>query len=201
VDDEIQMRTPSVSRPCLPGDRHYAAHIFISMALALSTMLTLVCASSRPALAQSEICGDLDGSGAITASDALLLLRRAVGAGGDISCPQCGPTTTVAPTTTTTVGPTTTTILAPTTTTTVAPTTTTTVLGCASLGGSCVVDTDCCEVFPPPLTAGGAGTVLPSCCDGHCTIFGYCVGSGSPCVCGAHCCSGSCGESVPGQCD
>ena len=53
-------------------------------------------------------CGDLDGNGTIAATDALLLLRRAIDLPGELLCPGTSPTTTmdpVEPTTTTTTPP------------------------------------------------------------------------------------------------
>ncbi|MFN2428265.1 MAG: DUF1963 domain-containing protein [Candidatus Binatia bacterium] len=44
-----------------------------------------------PALAAPDTCGDLDGSGSLVASDALLLLKRAVGQNVAIECPDCSP--------------------------------------------------------------------------------------------------------------
>ena len=61
-------------------------------------------ASSQPdSFTQSQLCGDLDGSGSIAASDALVLLKRAVGQNVQISCPVCSSTTTLGGTTTTTI--------------------------------------------------------------------------------------------------
>jgi len=51
----------------------------------------------------SLACGDLDGSGTVAASDALVLLKKAVGQDVSLSCPSCTTTTTTGSTTTTTI--------------------------------------------------------------------------------------------------
>jgi Cys-rich repeat protein len=62
-----------------------------------------VVATDRLSLASE--CGDVDGSGAIAASDALLVLQKAVGAQvPPLQCPvQCTSTTTTTSTTTSTI--------------------------------------------------------------------------------------------------
>src|SRR6187399_352371 len=52
-------------------------------AAAFSTLLL----SASGAFAQSDVCGDLDGSGSVVATDALRLLRFAVGQDVQIACP------------------------------------------------------------------------------------------------------------------
>jgi len=55
----------------------------------LTAMVALgIClATARPAAADTEVCGDLDGNGSTVSSDALLLLRFAIGQQVSIQCP------------------------------------------------------------------------------------------------------------------
>lgn len=56
----------------------------------LTAMVALgIClATARPAAADTEVCGDLDGNGSTVSSDALLLLLRfAIGQQVSIQCP------------------------------------------------------------------------------------------------------------------
>jgi hypothetical protein len=114
-----------------------------------ATTALLVLLAGSPGYSDTQICGDFDGSGLAAASDALLVLKAAVGQNVTLQCPVCpgstttttGFTTTTSVTTTsigattstaggettTTAGETTTTLLA--TTTTIGETTT-------SLGGT-----------------------------------------------------------------
>jgi hypothetical protein len=110
------------------------------------------------------IC-DVDASGSIAASDALAVLRKAVGQQVELECPPCE---------------------------------------CAELGEQCQVNADCCEIIvPPPIVGGGLvlGAGHGTCCAGTCQSFGICLAPESSCGCDAICCSGSCGQTVPGECD
>ena len=82
------------------------------------------------AAAQTEICGDLDGSGTAVATDVLLLLQFTVGLPVTVQCPNCSGTTTTTsttvPTTSSTVTSTSTSTSTTVTSTTVGATTTTT---------------------------------------------------------------------------
>jgi len=62
--------------------------IFAAQLLLIPTIIGVVPATAAHA-AQSTMCGDLDGNGKVAASDALLLLKRAVGQQISISCPGC----------------------------------------------------------------------------------------------------------------
>ena len=53
----------------------------------LAFVLVFLCALLATADAAQELCGDLDLSGAVSASDALLLLKKAVGQNVNVSCP------------------------------------------------------------------------------------------------------------------
>src|SRR6185369_2856176 len=126
-------------------------------------VVLIVAAPCRGARAQTDTCGDLDSSGAITAADALLLLRRAVGQDVTVQCPACQSSTT-----TTITGPTTTLGGGPTTTIPIG--TTTTVGTCSFPGGSCTANADCCQ---------NEGASL--CCDGSCLFEQACGQVAEPC--------------------
>jgi hypothetical protein len=55
----------------------------------LISALIVLAAFAAPAVAATDVCGDLDGSGSLVASDALLLLKRAVGQNVTVQCPDC----------------------------------------------------------------------------------------------------------------
>ncbi len=76
--------------------------------------------------AQTEICGDLDGSGAAVATDVLLLLQFTVGLPVTVQCPNCSGTTTSTTTSTT----------APTTSSTVTSTSTSTTVTSTTVGAT-----------------------------------------------------------------
>lgn len=84
-----------------PSGRPFAILLAASVAL---------CLYASPAVAQ--ICGDLDNSGRVAATDALLLLQRAVGLRVTLHCRECSSTTTTTFGSPTTTGTTTTTIAA-----------------------------------------------------------------------------------------
>jgi hypothetical protein len=58
-----------------------------SLSLRFLALLVIVCASPAIAGAAQALCGDLDLSGAVSATDALLLLKKAVGQAINLSCP------------------------------------------------------------------------------------------------------------------
>lgn len=63
------------------------SRVLKSWLFCFSAALTLTI--GQPAFAATDTCGDLDGSGGLVASDALLLLKRAVGQNVAIECPDC----------------------------------------------------------------------------------------------------------------
>jgi len=103
----------------------------VSPALCACLFGVLVLAHS--AIAAAPQCGDLDESGTIAATDALLLLKRAVGQNVTLLCPVCSTTTTLPATTTTS-----------TTSTTTMP-----MPACDPLLQDCPVGTDGCYVVIP----------------------------------------------------
>ena len=148
-----------------------------------AAVVLVLAAPRHAARAQTEICGDLDASGAITAADALRLLQRAVGQDVTLQCPVCQSSTT-----STITGPTTTLGGGPTTTVPIG--TTTTVATCSFPGASCNVNADCCQ---------NEGSAI--CCDESCVFAQACKLIASPCECDAQCCSGVCGSAFAGLCD
>lgn len=57
--------------------------------IALCALPLAVAQAPPPAAAATQICGDFDGSGSVAATDALLLLKHAVGQAVSLSCPDC----------------------------------------------------------------------------------------------------------------
>lgn len=57
---------------------------------------------SLSAATAHAVCGDVDGSGTVTVTDALRVLKKSVGQAVQMDCPICGSTTTSTSTTTTT---------------------------------------------------------------------------------------------------
>jgi len=63
---------------------------FLIRSILLAATFTLL--SSAPVAAQTAQCGDVNDSGGVTSTDALLVLKGAVGQPVDLICDQCGST-------------------------------------------------------------------------------------------------------------
>jgi len=145
-----------------------------------ATVCVLVIASEVSAA--TDLCGDLDGNGAIVATDALILLRKAVGQNLSIECPAACPVTTTTTSTTTTTPP----------TTTLAPTTTTTTLVPSVCGNLAVEPGEDCDGSDTPCAG---GTCRANC---RCSSFTTC---GNDVIDAGEACDGSDTGCVGGTCD
>ncbi len=170
----------------------------------------------QPAAARSQQCGDVDCNGRITATDALRVLKKAVGLPVTLTCNGDCPTTTsttARPTTTTTTVPSTTTTTTtvpststttstvPSTTTTAGPTTTTTL----PQEQPCLCGADCPFVCPDrSMTSGVCVIAQAGLPQGQCRCTAICPGVPQVCsnACDQSSCAISCpnGDTVLGEC-
>ncbi len=122
-------------------------------------------------------CGDVDGNGAVRATDALMVLRKAVGLPVQLVCPSCQGSTTTIPAASTSTSSSTSTTTAP----------TTTVPACTS--GGCDDGNVCTDDSCDPR-AGCVHTNNTAPCD-----------DGNACTTGDQCSAGVCQGGAPANCD
>ncbi len=145
-----------------------------------------------PAAGFAQQCGDVDCSGTITATDALRVLKKAVGQSVTL---RCGSDCLVVTTTSTS-----------TSTPTSSSTVTTTTLPPLPQDTPCLCGADCPFVCPDKtMTSGVCVIEQTGLLQGQCRCTAICSGQLQLCpmVCDQSACSVSCpgGSNVPGECD